>query len=434
MVLLWGLTTQAAEPATIVSKTLTPHHTHNTAIDLDEAFLMAVRRSETLQMKEEDIAQAAAKYKQLLGGILPQVSFKASEMIQHVPESDITANPAVSSTFIRRSTPYTAFNLTQPIFAGFKEWRAMSGSRATQSRTRHERNRAAQLLYQDVAQSFYTVLQLNNDVGILQRQKNALAQRVTELRERVTVGRSRSSEVAAAEAQLANVQAWLAETHGLQSVAWEMLEFLTGVTPGQASLRDPFMHEGTAAIDHYLSHSESREDVLAARSAIDEARSNVGVAKAGHYPTIGASANYYPYRVGFYEPIKWDVTFSLSFPIFQGGTVNAQIQEAKSKLAASHLNEQLAVRQSEKDIRAAYSTWRSSLEQARAYSTAAAKNRVNFEAQRAEYQTNLVSNLEVMQAQANWLDSERKANQLRHQSRMNYVQLLVAAGRIPVME
>lgn len=403
-------------------------------VDLDECFLMAVRRSETLQMKEEDIAQAAAKYKQLLGGILPQVTFKATEMIQHTPQSDIAANPSVSSTFIRRSTPYTAFNLTQPIFSGFKEWRAMSANKATQSRTRHELNRAAQLLYQDVAQSFYTVLQLNNDVGILQRQRSALAIRVAELHERVTVGRSRPSEVAAAEAQLANVQAWLAETIGLQSVAWEMLEFLTGATSGNTRLRDPFMHEGTAALDHYLSHSESREDVLAARSAIDEARGNLGVARAGHYPTIGASANYYPYRVGFYEPIKWDVTFSLSFPIFQGGTVNAQIQEAKSKLAASHLSEQLVARQSEKDIRAAYAAWRSSLEQARAYTTAATKNRINFEAQRAEYQTNLVSNLEVMQAQANWLDSERRANQLRHQSRMNYVQLLVAAGKIPTLE
>lgn len=403
-------------------------------VDLDECFLMAVRRSETLQMKEEDVAQAAAKYKQILGGVLPQITFKASEMIQHVPTSDQAANPAVSSTFIRRSTPYTAFNLTQPIFAGFKEWRAMSASKATQSRTRHERNRTAQLLYQDVAQSFYAVLQLRNDVSILRTQRSTLAGRVTELRERVTVGRSRPSEVAAAEAQLANVQAWLAETEGLQTIAWEMLEFLTGATPGQTTLRDPFVHEGHAALDHYLTQSESREDVLAARSAIDEARGNLGVARAGHYPTIGASANYYPYRVGFYEPIKWDVTFSVSFPLFQGGTVNAQVQEAKSKLAASHLGEQLAVRQSEKEIRSAHATWRASLEQARAYSFAAAKNRVNFEAQRGDYQTNLVNNLEVLQAQANWLDSERKANQLRHQSRMNYVQLLVAAGKIPTLE
>lgn len=420
MMLLCGLAAQAAEPATV---------------DLDEAFLMAVRRSETLQMKEEDINQAAAKYKQLLGGVLPQVTFKATEQIQHVPTSDIAANAgSISSTFIRRSTPYTAFNLTQPIFAGFKEWRAMSASKATQSRTRHERNRAAQLLYQDVAQSFYAVLQLRNDVTILRTQRSALASRVAELRERVTVGRSRPSEVAAAEAQLANVQAWLAETEGLQTTAWEMLEFLTGMESGHTILKDPFAHEGKATLDHYLTQSESREDVLAARSAIDEARGNLGVARAGHYPTIGASANYYPYRVGFYEPIKWDVTFSVSFPLFQGGTVNAQIQEAKSKLASSHLGEQLAVRQSEKEIRSAYATWRASLEQARAYAYAAAKNRVNFEAQRGDYQTNLVNNLEVLQAQANWLDSERKANQLRHQSRMNYVQLLVAAGKIPTLE
>ncbi len=427
--MLFALASSAAAiSATAMAENRTP-------IDLDDCFLMAVRRSEILQIKEEDVTQAAARFRQILGGVLPQVTFKASELIQHTPASDITANPAsISSTFIRRSTPYTALNLTQPIFAGFKEWRAMSASRATQSRTRHEKNRAAQLLYQDVAQSFYTVLQLRNDTGIMQRQKNALSQRVAELRERVTVGRSRPSEIAAAEAQLANVQAWLAETEGLQGVAWEMLEFLTGISPGQATLKDPHSHETTASLDHYLSQASSREDVLAARSAVDEARGNLGVAHAGHFPVIGASANYYPYRVGFYEPIKWDITFNFSLPLFQGGTVNAQIQEAKSKLAASHLGEQLAVRQSEKDIRSAYATWRSSLEQARAFTHAAAKNRANFEAQRADYQTNLVSNIEVLQAQANWLDSERKANQLHHQARVHYVQLLVAAGMIPTLQ
>lgn len=56
-------------------------------IDLDECFLMAVRHSEALQMKDEVINQAAAKFKQALGAALPQVTFKASEMIQHTLHS-----------------------------------------------------------------------------------------------------------------------------------------------------------------------------------------------------------------------------------------------------------------------------------------------------------------------------------------------------------
>jgi len=44
----------------------------------------------------------------------------------------------------------------------------------------------------------------------------------------------------------------------------------------------------------------------------------------------------------------------------------------------------------------------SSQAQAQAYVRAAQKNRANFEAQRSDYQTNLVNNLEVMQALTQW--------------------------------
>lgn len=413
----------ATEPATAVS----------TSLDLDHCFLMAVRHSESLQMKEETITQAAAKYKQALGGALPQITFKASEQIQDVPASDQAANPgSISSTFLRRSVPYTQLNLTQPIFSGFKEFRAMAAGRAMQSRTQHEKARAAQLLYQDVAQSFYAVIQLQNDVGILQRQRGTLANRIAELRGRIAVGRSRASEITSAEAQLANTEAMLAESRGTVAVAWEMLEFLTGLEPTNA-LHDPFSHQRLESIDHFLSKSDVREDVLAAQDSITEARNTVGIAKSGHYPNVSLSANYFPYRVGFYDQIKWDATFSLSLPIFTGGTVTGQVQEAQSKLKASTLNEQLLRRQSEKDIRSAYATWKSGQDQTAAYTRAAAKNRANFEAQRADYQSNLVPNLEVMQALANWQDSERRANQLKFQSRLNYVQLLVSAGMIPTL-
>lgn len=425
----------ATEPATAVSKTLVlnPPKAAQGVIDLDNCFLMAVRHSESLQMKDELINQAAAKFKQALGTALPQITFKANELIQDVPASDVAANPGgISTTFLRRSTPYTQLNLTQPIFSGFKEFRAIAAGRAMQSRTKHEKMRAAQLLYQDVAQSFYAVIQLQNDMGILQRQRGTLARRVNELRERVTVGRSRASEITSAEAQLANTDASLAETRGTVAVAWEMLEFLTGLEPS-SSLHDPFSTQRGESIDHFLSKSDVREDVLAAQDAITEASNTVGVAKSGHYPNVALSANYYPYRVGFYNQIKWDTTFTLSLPIFTGGTVTAQVKEAESKLKASTLNEQLSRRQSEKDIRSAYSTWKSGLDQAAAYARASAKNRANFEAQRADYQNNLVPNLEVMQALANWQDSERRANQLKFQSRLNYVQLLVAAGMIPTL-
>lgn len=403
------------------------------AVTIDDCFLRAVRRSEDLQIREETIVQASARYKQLLGNIMPQITFKASELLQDVPAADQAANAgSISNTFLRRDTPAASVNLTQPIFSGFKEWRAMAGNKATQARGQHERNRAAQLLYQDVAQSFYVVLQVQNDVAILSRQKTVLSSRVTELRERVGVGRSRTSEVASAEAQLANIEALLAEAKGTQAVAREMLEFLTG-TPADHRLLDSNAKVTAHGLDHFLVTADHREDVLAKQAAVDEARNAVGVAQAGHWPTINMSANYYAYRVGFYNDVKWDTTFNLSLPIFTGGVVRAQIKEAESKLAASHLDEQLSRRQSEKDIRSAYATWQASVAQARAYSNAASKNKINFDAQRTDYQSNLVNNLEVTQAQSNWMDSERRANQLHHQARVNYVQLLVAAGRIPTM-
>lgn len=403
-------------------------------IGLDECFSRAVQRSETLQMKDEDITQAAEKFRQTLGGVLPQLTFKASEMIQDVPSTDQSANAgSISNTFLRRDTPYTALNVTQAIFSGLKEWRAMSGLKATQDRLKHERQRAAQLLYQDVAQSFYTVLQVQNDVAILNRQHGVLLQRVADLRGRVLIGRSRKSEISAAEAQEANVAAVLSQMKGTLAVTREMLEFLTGVAPAQ-QLRNTKSPSRADTLESFLSHSDTREDVLAAVSGVEEAHDTVKVAQSALSPTVNLSANYYPYRVGFYNQIKWDTTFNLNVPLYTGGSTKAQIDLAKSQLASSQLNEQLARRQSDKDIRSAYATWRSALGQAASYNRAAQKNHENYLAQTADYDHNLVTNLEVLQAFADWLNTERMANQLRYQAQVNYVQLLVAAGRISGVE
>lgn len=399
------------------------------ALTLDDCFHMAVNRSETLQIKDEAVNQAAARFRQVLGGVLPQLSFKASNLIQDVPASDQAANAgSISTTFLRRNTPNTAINMTQAIFSGFKEFRAMASGKAAQARSQHDRNWAAQLLYQDVAQSFYAVIQLQNDVGILNRLRQTTVKRVAELRERATLGRSRASEVSAAEAQEANVAAMLEESRGLLQVAREMLEFLTGIG-SDVALRDG--RATHAPVESLTLRAPEREDILAAQEAIKEARGNLGVAKSYHYPTITMSANYYPYRVGFYDPIKWDTTFYLTVPIFSGGTTTAQIQEAKSKLMASELNEQLTRRQSEKDIKSAHATWKSALTQAQAYARAARKNRENYLLQAQDYQTSLVSNLEVLQALNSWMDSERKANQLHNQAKLNQVQLEVASGLVP---
>ncbi len=391
-------------------------------LTFQECYRLALDRSEELRIRDESIAQTKAKYQQALSGVLPRLSFKATEFRQDASGSD---------TFTLRSRPSKYFTLSQPLFKGFKEFSAMTAMRAEESQRRLERRRAEELLYLEVAEAFFAIERHREESAILQESERLAQERVVELQERERLGKSRASEVASAQAHLKSVQADRAAVRGRLDEARELLGFLIGrsgdweTAGGSTGLPDD-----VAPVEVYLAHLPERVDVQASNEAVTVTRQEVRVAGADRWPSVTADANYYTQREGFYEPIDWDATLTVTVPIFQGGQSAGAVKEAQSLAKQAELVAEQMHRDAERDIRTAHAQTVSSRAEVEAFAQAVSAAEEDYRIQMEEYRLGLVNNLQVLEVLDRLQQARRDLAEARARAHVDQVRLAVATGGV----
>lgn len=396
-------------------------------LTLAKSFEMAFARSETLAIGEQDVRIAEARYLQVLGTVLPHINVDASELIQDTAPTG-GGGDNVGQTFTRRSRPEVAVNLRQPLFQGFREFNALKVSGAEKSRNLHRWNRARQLLMADVARAYDTVLELEQEVGILQSLRGTLLERSSEIRQRIELGKSRESERLTTESEAAAVEADIEERKGLAQTARDLLGFLIGEQPIASRLVDEFAVPRLKPLEDYLAKQDLRPDVNASEEAVRLARGQLAYEKGARYPSLDLDANYYPYRVGFQSDIDWDVNFLLTVPIFHGGAIRGRVREAKAELKQSELMRNESWRRAELEIRQAYHRLAATRAREAALKKAEAKSAANYRSLVDEYGLGLVNNLEVLQSLKDWQQRRVEANRAHYETQFEYLGLLIATG------
>ena len=106
-----------------------------------------------------------------------------------------------------------------------------------------------------------------------------------------------------------------------------MLEFLTGHDlEGRALEESKPVPKDQGALKDYLSLSENRPDVEAARYALKTAKRGILVAQSDLWPTVTLDHTQYQRREGFQGAIDWDLLLKVNVPLFQGGAAISKIK------------------------------------------------------------------------------------------------------------
>lgn len=421
--LLWPVAWAVAATAVLAADAEVPGEAATQPLTLQACVARALKRSETVAIQQELIAETEARFLQALSGILPRASYSLSEKRQD-------GNNASSSTLKR--VPERKFVFSQPLFSGFKEFAAMAGSRAEQRERRQEKARAEHLLFLDVADAFHLLLEEREDLAALEAIRAALQERIGELAERQRLGRSRASEVASATVQLRRTEAELERARRKETVSRQLLEFLTGQTPIGALAADALPAIPRASEDEHLAKTDLRPDVRAAESAWELARKQVTVAQAAYWPTVNLDGNYYTKRTGASQDVDWDATLTVELPLFQGGQAAGAVREASSKARQAQLLAQQVRREAEREIREACVALRASARETDALERALEAAEENHRLQVEDYHRNLVNNLDVLQALQALEDSRRDAIHARHDTARLYWQLRAATADLPL--
>ncbi|MDD5656604.1 MAG: TolC family protein [Elusimicrobia bacterium] len=389
-------------------------------LTLDSAYAAALKWSEILAQQGETAAQLQARVEELRSYVLPQLGLAGSEIVQHTPASV----SGLSSG--QRSRETAQLTLHQTLFTGLRDYLAVRQAKAQAAGAELALARARQLLYGDVAQAYLNLLSVRHQAAIQLEILRTTDDLIRELRQRQKLGRSRVSEVLAAESQRAQVAAQVESARLAEAGARLLLRFLTGIDEDVELAELPL--PDAPLLEPHLDASQRRPDVEQARQAARAARLGVPIAARQRWPLIDLDGNYYLHRPPPQDPIKWDVTFSLALPLYQGGRIRAQVREAEAAGRSSEYALVQVRRQADLDVRTAHSALAASLSVVSALVEAARTAAESAAAQTKDYRAGLVTNLDVLGALNVLEQAQLGLDQSRMQARLARAQLGVASG------
>ncbi len=396
------------------------------AITLWDGYELAMRQSESLAIKKEEIGRTLASFLKATGDAAGDIDFVMTNKRQD-PQGSSSDGSAVAANATAAERRERKFVISQPLFQGFKSVGALSGAGSLRKQRQGEWERAKQLLFIDVVHSFYDYLRIQKDIEIIQGILTLYEDRIQELKGWENIGRSRPSETATAQSRYEVFKADLARAKGDLALAKNMLAFLTGTAVRPVELKDEALPPSEAEID-FKELASRRPDVEAARQAITTARGAMIVAQGDLWPELSLDSNLYEKREGFQSGISWDALFTLTIPLGKGGSTLGKMRDAYSLWKESKLTYAMTQRKAEQEIRDAYSNWMSAGEQFRALEKAVKAAQENFTLQSSEYKQHWVSNLDVLEAMQALFETKRDMNQAFYVMTKSYWQLEVARG------
>jgi outer membrane protein len=392
-------------------------------LTLDDYFAAALQRSEVIATQTELIRQAEERYRQANAALRPTVDGVGSYTWLDSGAKDATANPS--------RQPHARFTANQPLFRGFREFATVRQTEALVGAQSEEYRNARVQLFKDVAQNFYNVVSIEQDLMNLDEQIDQNLQREKELQARIRIGRSRVGEVLTVQARISTLRAEIEQLNAQLSVARDVFAFLSGL-PTTTPMRDTeALPSDIESLERYLARLTSRPDVKATQQRLTAAQENVTVARGAHLPSVDLSANRYLERAGSLENVDWDVQLALTVPLYAGGSLDSRVREAVSQNTQAELDSSRVQRLAEQEIRSFYQTVLLDRKQLSALETAADAAKKNYEVQQRDYRFGLVTNLDVLQALTAYQENLRALDRARYTAKLNYLRLEAAVVRRP---
>ncbi len=404
-------------------------------LTFEEAYQLALERSEDVALEIEELNAAQGRFYGAFEVVLPKIDYVITRSEQDAPK-DISSSDSTTSTALRRTTPQQKVVFSQPIFSGFKEIAALQGAGLEKAQRRHEIQRAKELLLVDVAEAFYTLIQVRRNTEILREVARVTGERSTELGERARLGRSRDSEVHSALSDKLIIEADLAEAERLEAVSRQLLEFYIGrsLAAGE-SLEDADITEDPLAdVGSYRVKADARADVQAAKHAKLLAEKKVTVAQAGLFPEVTLDGNYYTQRVGTQKDVDWDVLVTAEIPLFNRLDTFSDIKLAVADKDSARFTYEKTRRVAVLEIQNAHEDYVYSRIIESRLSAAAGAAKKEYQMYAEEYKLNLVNNLDVLDVLRGSREIEQRHNAARYAMKKNYWKLKAAIGETGVVE
>lgn len=439
--LIPSLTAPLAVTLLLATETVAPAGAQGTGPvqDVMAIYLKAQENDPRYLAAEANYRAEAQKLPQARGALLPALSASGEKTrvdTERITDSTAVSLPPGKADFDSGSY---SLSLTQPIFNAAL-FAALKQAKAEVRRAEAERLAAKQDLIIRTAEAYLRVLAARDNLDLAIAERKAIARQLEVAQGRLEVGLATITDVHDAQARfdLAQVQEieatdQLADTH-------EALREMTGEPVGQlARLRDtmPLLKPDPPNVEKWVATALAQNLTLMARredTAI--ARAQVGANRAQHFPTLDlvGSQSRDDADASLSGPgARTDTTsveLRLTVPIYQGGTVSAQVTEAVERFKAAQHELDAELRATERATRTAYLGVSSGTARVRALRQAVTASESALEAKIEGFEAGINPNLDVLDAQRDLFRTKRDHSVARHTYIFSLLRLKQAAGTL----
>ncbi|MGO8927728.1 MAG: efflux transporter outer membrane subunit [Limisphaerales bacterium] len=229
--------------------------------------------------------------------------------------------------------------------------RLNESARAQYFATEEARRNVLISLISSVAQSYFQLLALDEELAIAKDTTNSFGQSWKLFNDRLQGGVSSRLETSSAEAAMASAAATIPELRRQIVIQENQIRVLIGINPGPIPRRPGALHEESLPeVPPGLPSAllERRPDIRQAMQLMRSANAQVGLATANFYPHItltGLFGEVSPELVPFSSGAvsAWSLAGNLAGPIFQGGLLKGQLRQARAAWDAARFQYQSTV-------------------------------------------------------------------------------------------
>ena len=284
---------------------------------------------------------------------------------------------------------------------------------------------------------YYAIAALDEDVSITQRILEISADRFARQEGKAALGGAGRLDVLNAQVDLqADSTTYILALQRRERTARE-LNVLMGRQPDAVVRvsRSITYAEGLAQEQLVQEAMTGNVQLAAAVAQVRAAEVDQRIARSLRWPRLDLNAAYgisdqqngVGIVLGTYTQ-GWNGGLTLSVPIFDGGRINTQTEAARLRAENAAIAEQQARLQVERDVRNAYTTWRSQREVLRIQGDAVSTAGLNFDRTRELFQAGQLTGLQFRQAQLDLANAQRSAVVSGFDTKVAELQLLRTSG------
>ena len=425
------------------------------ADDLSQVYQLALENDPVINRAKADKELAYSGIALSRANLLPQISGAVSYSVNSGDQVDTdfddndTPDDPSDDTLIfltndsESKTLNMGIDLTMSLY-DHANWVAMDRAEKVAQQGEANLASALQLLIVRVTNAYLSVLREQDSVEFVKAELRAIERQLEQTKQRFEVGLTAITDVHEAQANYDNTVARQIRAENQLELRLEELREITGKYHKNISVLDTKLFTATSpspeSVDDWLSLAqESNYDLLIQRFAKDIAMEDIESAKAGHYPTLSFSASVdrtdrenEQFGVTNDLPVlnTQSLGLTLRVPIYNGGRISTNTDQARSRYVIASENLELIYRQTVRSVRSSYNDVKAAVSTIRALEQSVVSADSALKATEAGFDVGTRTIVDVLNSTRNLFDARRNLADARYNFISAIINLKRAAGTL----